>query len=82
MRHIIYFTAEWCNPCKRTKPFAEELKQEGYPIQFVDADSELDMVKNFSIKSVPTFIVMDDNVEISRTNGAKTKLELLHLLEG
>ena len=82
MRHIIYFTAEWCNPCQRTKPFAEELKQEGYPIQFVDADSELEMIKNFSIKSVPTFILMDGNVEINRTNGAKTKIELINFLEG
>ena len=29
MRHILYFTADWCNPCQRTKPFAEELIAEG-----------------------------------------------------
>lgn len=82
MKHLLYFTAEWCNPCSRTRPYAEELVNDGYAIKFIDADSEVDMVKNFEIKSIPTFILIKDSVEVKRMNGAKTKQELIDFIEG
>jgi thioredoxin 1 len=82
MKHIIYFTAEWCNPCARTKPIAEELQRDGIiNFQFVDADTELEMLKNFKIMSVPTFILMEDGKEIKRMNGAKTKEQFLEFID-
>lgn len=80
MKHLLYFTADWCNPCQRTKPFAEELISEGANIKFIDADSELDMVKNFKIMSIPTFVLIENGIEIARANGAKTKEELFRFL--
>jgi thioredoxin 1 len=81
MKSIFYFTADWCNPCQRTKPFAEELILEGANIKFIDADSEIEMVKNFKIMSVPTYIVLKDGQEIYRATGAKTKEQLKELLQ-
>jgi thioredoxin 1 len=80
VKHLLYFTADWCNPCQRTKPFAEELISEGANIKFIDADSELDMVKNFKIMSIPTFVLIENGIEIARANGAKTKEELFRFL--
>ena len=78
MSHVLYFTAEWCNPCQRTKPIAEDLKRDGIiDFVFIDADSELDLVKKFSIKSVPTYILLEDGKEIKRMNGAKTRDQFL-----
>jgi thioredoxin-like negative regulator of GroEL len=77
MKHIIYFTAEWCNPCARTRPFAEELVHDGYNIKFVDADTETQLVKDLEVRSIPTFILFEDGKEIARMNGAKTKQQLL-----
>jgi len=82
MRSMYYFTADWCNPCQRTKPFAEELIRDGANIKFIDADSEPEMVKNFKVLSVPTYILIEDGKEIKRTNGAKTKQELEDFLNG
>ena len=58
MNTVLYFTADWCNPCQKTKPFAEELIRDGANIKFIDVDSEIEMVKNFKIMSVPTYIVL------------------------
>ena len=80
MSHMLYFTADWCNPCKRTKPFADELISEGANIKFIDADAEPDMVKNFKILSVPTFILIKNGQEVKRMNGAKTKKQLQEFL--
>ena len=80
MNVILYFTADWCNPCQRTKPFAEELIREGANIKFIDADSEIQMVKNFKVLSIPTYIVLRNGEEVHRSNGAKTRQQLEELI--
>ena len=79
---ILYFTADWCNPCKQTKPIVEELNREQIMAKFfiIDVDSEIEMAKDFEIRSVPTFVVMKDNTEIHRTTGAKTRQQLEELI--
>jgi thiol-disulfide isomerase/thioredoxin len=81
MRHVLYFTADWCNPCQRTRPVAEELKREGLiDFLFIDADTELDLLEKFGIKSVPTYILIEDGREVSRMNGTKTRDQFLEFL--
>jgi thioredoxin 1 len=82
MKMILYFTADWCNPCKKTKPIVEELNLEQIMAKFfiVDVDSEIEMTKDFEIKSVPTFVVMKDNKEIHRVTGAQTRQQLEELI--
>jgi thioredoxin 1 len=83
MSHILYFTAEWCNPCQRTKPIAEELQRDGLiEFKFIDADSEIELLRNFKIQSIPTFIYIKDGVEIKRMNGAKTREQFLEFIDG
>lgn len=78
MSHVLYFTAEWCNPCQRTRPIAEELKRDGLiDFVFVDADTEIELLEKFGIRSVPTYILLEDGVEVKRMNGAKTRQEFL-----
>jgi thiol-disulfide isomerase/thioredoxin len=28
MRTILYFTADWCNPCKKVRPIVDDLNRE------------------------------------------------------
>jgi thioredoxin 1 len=78
VKHVLYFTAEWCNPCKKVRPIVDEINREGSDVRFivVDADSEIELAKNFGVKSVPTFILIKDGEEVSRLTGAKTKEQL------
>jgi thioredoxin-like negative regulator of GroEL len=82
MINILYFTADWCHPCKKVKPIVEELNRESADVKFqvIDADSEVELVKSFEIKSVPTFVVIKDGVEIKRASGAQTKQQLESLM--
>ncbi len=82
MSHVLYFTAEWCNPCQRTRPVAEELKRDGLiDFIFVDADSEIELLQKFGIKSVPTYILLEDGREVKRMNGAKTRQDFLDFID-
>jgi len=83
MKHILYFTAEWCNPCKIMKPIAEEInKDSAIKFKFIDVDENLDLCRSYNIKSVPTFILIKDKQEIKRAVGAKNKEELREFLNG
>ena len=82
MKNVFYFTAEWCGPCKKTIPIVEEMKREGFEFQIIDADYEQLLVKRFEIKSVPTFILFENEKEVNRINGAKTREELESFIDG
>ena len=78
MTHVLYFTADWCNPCQRTRPIADELKRDGLvDFIFVDADTEIKLLEEFGIRSVPTYVLIKDGKEVKRMNGAKTRQEFL-----
>jgi thioredoxin 1 len=82
MNTVLYFTAEWCGPCKKTRPIVESLNHDQIETRFyiIDVDIEMEMAQDFGIKSVPTFIVMRDNTEVHRTTGAQTKEQLEELI--
>jgi thioredoxin 1 len=82
MKSILYFTAEWCNPCKKTKPIVEQLNTEQIMAKFfiIDVDSDIERTKDFEIRSVPTFVVLKDNKEIHRVTGAQTRQQLEELI--
>lgn len=82
MKHILYFTADWCSPCKKTRPLVEELNREQIMAKFfiIDVDIEIEMAQDFEIKSIPTFVVIKDNKEIHRVTGLQTREQLEELL--
>lgn len=82
MKTIYYFTADWCAPCKKTRPIVEELNREQTKagFQIIDADFEIELVKKFDIRSIPTFILFNNGVEIKRLIGAQTREQLLELI--
>ena len=76
MKNVFYFTADWCQPCKKVKSIVEDMKKEGFQFQMIDADYEQLLVKQFKVSSIPTFILLEDGKELSRISGAKTRGEL------
>ena len=77
MSHVLYFTADWCNPCQKVKPIVEEMNKDSITkFQMIDVDSEMELTKKFEIRSVPTFILIKNGTEIKRTTGAQTREQL------
>ena len=84
MKTVYYFTADWCQPCKKTRPIVEELNRDqsiaGF--QIIDVDDNIQLVKNFNVQSVPTFILFDGEKEKARIVGGKTREELEDFING
>lgn len=75
-KKVLYFTASWCGPCKKTRPVVEQMIADGFNIDILDADSEITMINKYYIRSVPTFILLENNIEIDRITGGKNREEL------
>ena len=75
MKRIIRFTASWCGPCKALAKNLEVANLE-LPIEVIDIDVHDEMAVEYGIRSVPTLVMMDGNIEVKRMTGSKTVNEL------
>lgn len=84
MKLAYYFTATWCNPCKKTRPLVEEFNLTDSEVKYtiLDVDENSKVAQEFGIQSVPTFIMLDNGVEIKRMVGSKTATELENFING
>ena len=75
MKKIVRFTASWCLPCGMLAKTLEEMDTK-LPIEVVDIDVFPDVAAEFGIRSVPTLVIVEDNIPSKRIVGNKTKQEL------
>lgn len=75
-RTLLIFSADWCKYCQIAKndidtdPYlVETIKQ--YEVIVLDYDLDKDAVAGYNIKTIPTFIVLENNKEIKRQVGYK-----------
>jgi thioredoxin 1 len=69
---VIDFFATWCGPCKHIAPKFEELSKVYPSIVFlkVDVDESGELVDQYNIHAMPTFVFLRDGVEIHKIEGA------------
>lgn len=84
MKTVYYFTADWCSPCKRTRPIVEELSREQTVAMFqiIDVDDNSTLANTFAIQSIPTFILFENGIEKNRIIGGQTKESLIGFIDG
>lgn len=76
---LLRFTADWCRPCKAFGPIADSFANdlpEGWSYMVVDADQHPVLMSYHKIASIPTMILLEDDVEVMRVTGATTKEQL------
>lgn len=74
---VVDFFATWCGPCQMMNPIIEEIEKdfEGKNVEFVkvDIDAAPDISAEYSVMSVPTFLIMKDGKEVGKFVGAVPK---------
>lgn len=60
MKKILYFTAEWCGPCKMIKPQLLETANQ-IPITFIDIDANSQTAQKYNVRSIPCAVLIDVN---------------------
>ena len=72
---IVDFYADWCGPCKLTSPIIDELSEEIKNMKFlkVDVDKNPELAQQYSIFSIPTFMIFKGGQVTSQFVGAMGK---------
>ena len=76
MKSIKYFSAAWCGPCKAFKPVMNEIRNEGYYVEFIDIDMLTDLAQQYNVRSVPTVVIEENGKEVSRFVGVIPKQQV------
>lgn len=71
---LVDFWAEWCGPCKSLIPRLELLEKSYSNIKFVklNVDQNMDYAISQGITSVPTVIILDGDVVLTRKTGLQS----------
>lgn len=75
MKRILRFTASWCQPCKMLAKNLESLNTV-VPIEVIDIDEQPEVAAQFGIRSVPTLVKLNENIESGRFVGVRSLKEL------
>ena len=81
---LVDFWASWCGPCRMVLPIVEELAEEHpeYKVGKINVDEETELASRFGVMSIPTLLVFREGKLAAQAVGARSKEELLAMLEG
>ena len=80
---LIDFWAEWCGPCKMFGPIFEKVSEQFPDLVFakVDTEAEQQLAGTFNIMSIPTLMIVREQVVVYSQPGAigeATDMEEVH----
>ena len=79
MKKILYFSAQWCGPCKQFTPTINQLQSEGVNIQKIDVDKDSNLSTQYSVRNIPTLVLIDSNgTELNRRVGLGSPADILN----
>ncbi|MFJ2022132.1 thioredoxin [Streptomyces nodosus] len=79
---VIDFWAEWCGPCRKFGPVFERVSEKHDEIVFakVDTEAQQELAQAFEITSIPTLMIVRENIAVFRQPGALPEAALDDLI--
>ena len=81
---LVDMFATWCGPCKMMAPVVAQLAEEyegSVKVGKLDIDQNVEIVAQYKIMSVPTFLVIKDGEVVAKLIGAVSKEELVEAID-
>jgi len=68
---LIYISTKWCSPCKKMEPIIDKLVDNNSSLKVIkiDLDANNYAQERFDVKSLPAFVLYENNSVVWRKNG-------------
>jgi thiol-disulfide isomerase/thioredoxin len=76
-REVLFFTQPGCPPCEAAKPRVEEMRAQGLRVTEIDIYEQPDLARQYNIVQTPTFVILEDGVEVERTSDIVLAITIL-----
>lgn len=82
MTTVLYFSTQWCGPCKMFFPIVEEVTSTmSIPLTKVDAEQNRELAGQYQVTGVPTTIILKNGQPVFRKTGIIPKPQLISTLQ-
>jgi len=80
---LIDFYADWCGPCRMVSPIVEQISNEHseFKVGKINVDNSPELAAKFGVMSIPTLIVIKDGKVAQQAIGARSKDQILRMLQ-
>jgi thioredoxin 1 len=80
---IIDFWAEWCGPCRQYGPIFESVSEKTPDVTFakVNTDEQQGVAAQFQIRSIPTTVVMKEQIIVFQQEGVLFSEKLTEIVQ-
>ena len=85
MLEVLYMSAPWCGPCKALKPAIDKLElsldSSKVTITRINIDEYPELVSQYGVQSVPTFIFIKNLEPVDSFSGIKSIREIQNIID-
>ncbi|QBQ41317.1 thioredoxin domain-containing protein [Sphingobacterium psychroaquaticum] len=81
---FIDFTAKWCGPCQKIKPYIEKIaadKSYKTKVVYIDADANPDLLKELKISAIPRLQLYKNGKQVWDHTGGLSEAELVQAIK-
>lgn len=79
MKKVLKFWAPWCGPCKQLSTTFSSIDSP-VAVEEINVDDQPELAGQYSVRGIPTLILLDGSTEVARVSGSMPAKELLEFL--
>lgn len=64
---LLKFEADWCGPCTQQANLLEDY--DATPVRSIDVDEDTDTANEYSVRGLPTLVLLSDGEPVERWTG-------------
>ena len=66
----LYFSAQWCGPCKTLSPIMNEVSAL-VSVEKIDVDLDYERAQQYGVRNIPTVVLVEGETEVKRFIGVQ-----------